>query len=944
MQSFSFNTLISLEGTEYQYYSLPKLAQQLGVDLSRLPICIRIMLESILRNCDGKRIKKTDIEHLAKWNKEPLEYDIPFIVARVLLQDFTGVPLLVDLAAMRDAMAKQGLDPKKIEPIVPVELVIDHSVQVDRSGTPDAFLFNLEIEFQRNRERYEFLSWGEQAFKTVKIIPPGIGIVHQINLEYLATVVTEKDKLLYFDTLVGTDSHTTMVNGLGVLGWGVGGIEAEAAMLGQPYFLQAPEVIGVHLSGKLEERVTATDLTLRITELLRREKVVGKFVEFFGEGAASLTLADRATIGNMAPEYGATVGFFPSDEQTINYLHMTGRPKKEIERVKKYLQAQEMYGMPLMDQIDYTRVIQLDLSSIKPCVAGPKRPQDRIDLEHVKKQFDHLFLAPVSEGGYGKKEEDKKIAIATYSDGSFHLHEPHVMGGIPCLVKEKNTTWSESEMVTNRPLNYSVINPGYTQHSTRDVRLKHGSVVIAAITSCTNTSNPSVMIGAGLIAKKAVEKGLQVDRSIKTSLAPGSRVVTDYLQKAGLQKYLDVLGFNLVAYGCTTCIGNSGPLDEKIENAIKQYDLIVASVLSGNRNFEARIHGSVKANFLMSPPLVVAYALAGRMDIDFEKDPLGYDLADNPVFLADIWPSAKEIKETIFQAMQPEMFKKRYEHVLDDNPLWKKIEKKTGSQYAWDQKSTYIQCPPFFDHFSKSLPSRPSLIGMRSLALFGDSITTDHISPAGAFRANSPAGKYLIEHGVNETDFNSYGSRRGNHHIMMRGTFANVRIRNQMIPGKEGGFTKLMPEGKEMAIFEACQIYAKHKIPLIVFAGSDYGMGSSRDWAAKGTALLGVRAVVARSFERIHRSNLIGMGVLPLQFQEKDSWESLRINGSETFDLIGLEKEWKPHQNVILKIHRENHAMQQVELLVRIDSAVEVDYYLQGGILPYVLGQILDNN
>ncbi|MGL5627018.1 MAG: aconitate hydratase [Candidatus Rhabdochlamydia sp.] len=944
MQSSSFNTRTSLEGTEYQYYSLPKLAKQLGVDLSRLPICIRIMLESILRNCDGKRIKKTDIEHLARWNKEPLEYDIPFIVARVLLQDFTGVPLLVDLAAMRDAMAKQGLDPKKIEPIVPVELVIDHSVQVDRSGTPDAFLFNLEIEFQRNRERYEFLSWGEQAFKTVKIIPPGIGIVHQINLEHLATVVTEKDKLLYFDTLVGTDSHTTMVNGLGVLGWGVGGIEAEAAMLGQPYFLQAPEVIGVYLSGKLEERVTATDLTLRITELLRREKVVGKFVEFFGEGAASLTLADRATIGNMAPEYGATVGFFPADEQTINYLHMTGRPKKEIERVKKYLQEQEMYGMPLLDRIDYTRIIKLDLSSIKPCVAGPKRPQDRIDLEHVKKQFDHLFLAPVSEGGYGKKEEDKKIAIATYSDGSFHLHAPHIMGGIPCLVKEKNTTWSESEMVTNRPLNYSVINPGYTQHSTRDVHLKHGSVVIAAITSCTNTSNPSVMIGAGLIAKKAVEKGLQVNRSIKTSLAPGSRVVTDYLQKAGLQKYLDVLGFNLVAYGCTTCIGNSGPLDEKIENAIKQYDLIVASVLSGNRNFEARIHGSVKANFLMSPPLVVAYALAGRMDIDFEKDPLGYDLADNPVFLTDIWPSAKEIKETIFHAMQPEMFKKRYEHILEDNPLWKKIEKKTGAQYAWDKKSTYIQCPPFFDHFSRKLPSRPSLIGMRPLALFCDSITTDHISPAGAFRANSPAGKYLIEHGVNETDFNSYGSRRGNHHIMMRGTFANVRIRNQMIPGKEGGFTKLMPEGKEMAIFEACRIYAEHKIPLIIFAGSDYGMGSSRDWAAKGTALLGVRAVVARSFERIHRSNLVGMGVLPLQFQEKDSWESLQINGTETFDLMGLEKECKPHQKVILKIHRQNHATQEVELLVRIDSAVEVDYYLHGGILPYVLRQILDKN
>lgn len=941
MQGDLFDTRTTCTGTEYSYYSLPKLGKKLGVDISRLPVCIRIMLESILRNCDGKRIKKEDVEHLAHWNKGKREYDIPFIVARVLLQDFTGVPLLVDLAAMRDSVAKQGLDPKTIEPIVPVELVIDHSVQVDRSGTPDAFLFNLEIEFQRNRERYEFLSWGEQAFKTVKIIPPGIGIVHQINLEHLATVVTEKDKLLYFDTLVGTDSHTTMVNGLGVLGWGVGGIEAESAMLGQPYFLQAPEVIGVYLSGALRDKVTATDLTLRITELLRNEKVVGKFIEFFGEGAASLTLADRATIGNMAPEYGATVGFFPSDDQTMAYLQMTGRTQKEIERVNKYLQVQEIYGMPLPNQIDYTRVIELDLSSIKPCVAGPKRPQDRIDLDLVHKRFEHVFLAPVSEGGYGKTIEDKKISIATYFDESFHLHEPHIMGGIPRLVKEKSTTWSESEMVANHPLNYSVINPGYTQHSSRDVHLKHGSVVIAAITSCTNTSNPFVMIGAGILAKKAVEKGLQINRCIKTSLAPGSRVVTDYLQKAGLQKYLDVLGFNLVAYGCTTCIGNSGPLDEKIENAIKQYDLIVASVLSGNRNFEARIHGSVKANFLMSPPLVVAYALAGRVDIDFEKDPLGYDLSDQPVFLVDIWPSTSEIKETISQAMRPEMFKKRYEHILDDHPLWKKIEKKTGAQYAWDQKSTYIQCPPFFDHFSKKIPSRPNLVGMRPLALFGDSISTDHISPAGAFRANSAAGNYLIEHGVNETDFNSYGSRRGNHHIMMRGTFANVRIRNQMLQGKEGGFTKLMPEGREMTIFAACQIYAERKDPLIVFAGSDYGMGSSRDWAAKGTALLGVRAVVARSFERIHRSNLVGMGVLPLQFQEQDSWESLQINGTEKFDLLGLEQECKPHQNVILKIHRENGSVQEVELLVRIDSAVEVDYYLHGGILPYVLRQIL---
>jgi aconitate hydratase len=815
-------------------------------------------------------------------------------------------------------------------------------VQVDRSGTPDAFLYNLEIEFQRNRERYEFLSWGEQAFKTVKIIPPGIGIVHQINLEHLATVVTQRDKLLYFDTVVGTDSHTTMVNGLGVLGWGVGGIEAEAAMLGQPYFLQFPEVIGVHLSGALSDGVTATDLTLRITELLRREKVVGKFIEFFGDGAAGLSLADRATIGNMAPEYGATVGFFPSDEQTMIYLQTTGRTPKDIERIRQYLQAQEMYGMPMPNQIDYTHVIELDLLSIKPSVAGPKRPQERIDLECVPKRFEQVFLAPVAEGGYGKTEQDRELSVATYSDGSFHLHEPHIMGGTPRLVKEKSTTWSETEMVTNRPLNYTVINPGYTQHSSRDIHLRHGSIVIAAITSCTNTSNPAVMFGAGLLAKKAVEKGLQINRYIKTSLAPGSRVVTDYLQKAGLQKYLDVLGFNLVAYGCTTCIGNSGPLDENIENAIKQYDLIVASVLSGNRNFEARIHGSVKANFLMSPPLVVAYALAGCIDIDFDKHPLGYDGSGAPVFLADIWPSNEEIQDVIAQAMRPEMFKKRYEHILEDNPLWEKITKKTGAQYSWDEKSTYIQCPPFFEQFAKKLPPRPKLKGMRPLALFGDSISTDHISPAGGFRANSPAGKYLIEQGVNETDFNSYGSRRGNHHIMMRATFANVRIRNLLLKGREGGFTKLMPEGREMPIFDACQIYRERQVPLIVFAGNDYGMGSSRDWAAKGTALLGVRIVVARSFERIHRSNLVGMGVLPLQFQGSDSWENLHIDGTETFDLMGLEDMCKPHQQVVLKIYRENGTTEEIELLVRMDSAVEVDYYLHGGILPYVLRQILE--
>lgn len=941
-----FKTLRTLnDDKEHYYYSLPALEEAGVAKISRLPVSIRILLESLLRNCDGKRVDEEDVLRLTQWSpKKKQEGDVPFVVARVILQDFTGVPLLVDLAAMRDAVAEKGFDATTIEPRVPVDLVIDHSVQVDRSGTPDAFLSNLKIEFKRNKERYAFLKWGQQAFETFGIVPPGIGIVHQVNLEYIATVVTEKKlekgTLLYPDTLVGTDSHTTMINALGVLGWGVGGIEAEVAMLDQPVAFEMPEVIGVHMSGKLKEGVTATDLTLRVTEMLRNEKVVGKFVEFFGEGAGYLTVADRATIANMAPEYGATVGFFPVDDKTLEYLKMTGRSEAQVNLVKKYLQAQKLFGMPLKGSIDYSKVLELDLSTIAPCVAGPKRPQDRIDLPHLKRKFQSLLTEPLASGGYGKNHKEVADKVQLHSDGSFCLIPHHDEGGTPNLeVNSKSMPgWSEVEMVTNRPFTHPVVNPGYA--TCCDTILKHGSVVIAAITSCTNTSNPSVMLAAGLLAKKAVEKGLNVHPMIKTSLAPGSRVVTDYLEKTDLQKYLDALGFNLVAYGCTTCIGNSGPLDERLENAIKENDLIVGSVLSGNRNFEARIHSAVKANFLMSPPLVVAFAIAGRVDIDMQTEPLGKDKEGKPVFLKDIWPTSQEIEETIKKGLQPEMFKKRYSHISEDNPVWSEISTSRGARYDWDKASTYIQKPPFFDGFKLEKPAKQKLSGMRTLALFGDSVTTDHISPAGAFHASSPAGKYLLSLGINEEDFNSYGSRRGNHHVMMRGTFANPRIKNKMMEGKEGGLTKFMPKGTVMPIFDACELYAKEKTPLIIFAGKDYGMGSSRDWAAKGTALLGVKAVVASSFERIHRSNLIGMGVLPLEFKGDDSIDSLKIDGSEIFSLIGVENGLKPRQEITLTISRAGKET-EVKLIARLDTAIEVDYYNNGGILPFVLRELL---
>lgn len=941
-----FNTLQTLASNNYHYYSLPAFEKNGGYKISRLPITIRLMLESLLRNCDGHAITEEDILRLAKWNPQQVSSseDIPFVVARVILQDFTGVPLLVDLASMRNAMSERKFPAERVEPQVPVDLVIDHSVQVDRARTSDSFLFNLEIEFARNFERYSFLKWGQQAFKTLGIVPPGIGIVHQVNLEYLASVVIKASQgdltILYPDTLVGTDSHTTMINGLGVLGWGVGGIEAEAAMLGQPVYVQMPEIIGFHLSGQLQEGVTATDLTLRITEILRAENVVGKFIEFFGEGAASLTVADRATIGNMAPEYGATAGFFSVDDKTLEYLKMTGRKEEHIALVKEYLQAQKLYGIPRKGEIDFTKVLDLDLNTVAPCVSGPKRPQDRINLPTLKQRFQDLIAAPISKDGYGKSGNEISIQVGVHTGISFAESILLPEGGKPSLENGK-TTWSESEMVTNRPLTKSVVNPGYLEKSNYDSILKHGSIVIAAITSCTNTSNPSVMIGAGLLAKKAVERGLKVNPMIKTSLAPGSRVVTDYLEKTGLQKHLDELGFQLVAYGCTTCIGNSGPLDEHIEKAVKEHDLIVASVLSGNRNFEARIHSAVKANFLMSPPLVVAFALAGRVDIDMDKEPLGYDKEGKPVFLREIWPSSQEIHQTMLKGIEPSMFKQRYANVMDDNQIWKEISVMEGPLYEWDPNSTYIQNPPYFDGVTENIPSaHEELKNMRPLALFGDSVTTDHISPAGAFKADSPAGKYLLSLGVKERDFNSYGSRRGNHHVMVRGTFANVRLRNKMVEGKEGGYTKLLPDNTLMTIFDACEIYRQRKTPLIIFAGKDYGMGSSRDWAAKGTALLGVKVVVAKSFERIHRSNLIGMGVLPLEFQPGECYESLGITGSETFTVYGIEDHLKPKQEVILDIQHEGQN-RQAKLISRLDTQSEIEYFRHGGILPFILRKYL---
>ncbi len=945
----TFKTGAGADGT---FYSLPQLEKEGIATISCLPISIRIVLESVLRNFDdGKKISEEDVKHLANWSANAdRNEEVPFTVARVLLQDFTGVPLLVDLAAMRSAVERLGKDVGVIEPLVPVDLVIDHSVQVDFAGSEFAYQKNMEMEFKRNEQRYRFLKWGTQAFNGFRVVPPGIGIVHQVNLEYLAKGVFEKDGVYYPDTLVGTDSHTTMINGLGIVGWGVGGIEAEAGMLGQPVYILTPDVIGVHLSGELPQGATATDLVLRVTEILREAKVVGKFVEFHGEGAQKLHATDRATIANMAPEYGATMGFFPVDEKTLDYFKATGRNAEDIETIRNYYTAQGMFGIPKKGEVDYTNVIELDLATITPAVAGPKRPQDRIELPDLKDKFGELFIAPVSESGYGKAAEDlEKEFMVTMGA---NLAGVAVGGGaqspasVPVPIKnnvspENTNTWSETEMMNNRPTPDRVEDPSENvEQSTTSIG--HGDILIAAITSCTNTSNPAVMLAAGILAKKAVEKGLQVPDYVKTSLAPGSRVVTEYLEKTNLQPYLDKLGFELVGYGCTTCIGNSGPLDHALEESVVENDLIVASVLSGNRNFEARVHQNVKANFLMSPPLVVAYALAGSVTKNLTEEPLGQDTDGNDVYLKDIWASLDEVKEHLQAAFEPETYKKLYGDFAGKNPLWNDIPTVTGKVYEWDEDSTYIQDPPYFEGFSMETGEFCDIHGARALAVFGDSVTTDHISPAGAIKPSSPAGLYLQENGVEPMNFNSYGSRRGNDRVMLRGTFANVRIKNLMVSPKEGGFTTFQPDGEAMTIYDAAMKYKEQNTPLMIFAGQEYGTGSSRDWAAKGTLLMGVKAVVAESYERIHRSNLIGMGVLPLQFKEGESARSYNLDGTETFDLTGLEtSEIKPRQNVTLKIHRADGSEDEATLTLRIDTPIEVEYYRHGGILPYVLRELL---
>ena len=892
-----FGTLQNFElgsGKTGKFYSLPALEKAGVGPISKLPVSIRLVLESVLRNCDGKKVHEANVKELANWQAtETRTAEIPFVVARIVLQDFTGVPLLVDLAAMRAAVAKLNKNPKIIEPLVPVDLVVDHSVQVDFAGGADSMAKNLDLEFTRNRERYQFLKWGMQAFDTFKVVPPGIGIVHQVNLEYLAKGVLSAGGVYYPDTLVGTDSHTTMINGLGIVGWGVGGIEAEAGMLGQPVYFLTPDVVGVHLTGSIREGVTATDVALTVTQILRKAKVVGKFVEFFGPGAAALPLVDRATIANMAPEYGATMGFFPIDAECSNYLRATGRSDEAVKTYENYYQAQGLWGIPKKGEVVYSQEIELDLGTVLPSVAGPKRPQDRIELPKLKNEFTTAFSKPVAENGFGMKADDLGKTKADVA----------LAGG-------KST-------------------------------IGHGSVLIAAITSCTNTSNPSVMLAAGLLAKKAVEKGLTVNATVKASLAPGSRVVTDYLDKTGLQPYLDQLGFNLVGYGCTTCIGNSGPLNPAIEEAVVKNNLVAAAVLSGNRNFEARVHQNIKANFLMSPPLVVAFALAGRVDIDLANDALGTGKDGKPVHLRDIWPSLKEVRDLMQAALQPDVFRKLYQDFAAQNPKWNEISSSTGNVYEWDRKSTYIQEPPFFENFSMTPGSIKPITGARALGIFGDSVTTDHISPAGSFKKTTPAGKYLVENGVAVEDFNSYGSRRGNDRVMTRGTFANVRIKNLMVPGVEGGVTRLQPSGEQVSIYDASMKYQAEKTPLVIIAGQEYGTGSSRDWAAKGTNLLGVKAVVAQSFERIHRSNLVGMGVLPLQFKEGTTAQTLKLDGTETYDIVGLDANIKPQQDLTLKITRKDGSVENVAVRCRIDTPIEIDYYQHGGILPYVLRQLV---
>lgn len=889
-----------INGQIYSYYSIESLKDK-GSDIEHLPFSIRVLLESALRQCDDHSITEKHIEILADWASGKHEGDeVPFKPARVILQDFTGVPAVVDLAAMRHAMKEiGGLDcVEKINPEVPVDLIIDHSVQVDTYGTGDALKTNMDMEFKRNKERYEFLKWAQETFDNFTVVPPGTGIVHQVNLEYLAQVVRQKvegDKTYLFpDSLVGTDSHTTMINGLGVLGWGVGGIEAEAGMLGQPSYFPVPSIVGVELVGELPKGTTSTDLALKITNILRKEGVVGKFVEYFGKGIEGLSLADRATIANMAPEYGATCGFFPVDEVTLDYLRLTGRSEEQVLLVRTYLEKNLMFYTKNSKKPKYSKILTVDLSTIVPSLSGPKRPQDLITLTDMKEEFRKSVTAPMGNQGHGlTAEEFTKEAYVTLSDG-------------------------------------------------RKSTLKTGSIAIAAITSCTNTSNPYVMLGAGLLAKKALEKGLSVPAHVKTSLAPGSKVVTKYLVDAGLQTYLDQLGFETVGYGCATCIGNSGPLLKEIEEAITQKDLLVTSVLSGNRNFEGRIHPLVKANYLASPILVVAYALAGTVDIDFDKDYLSKNQKGEKVYLKDIWPSAEEINEMIGKVLKPQVFTREYDQVYKGNSMWNDIEAKKGALYDFDERSTYIQNPPFFERLAKEVGTIKELRQLRVLGKFGDSITTDHISPAGAIGKNTPAGKYLISQGVDPTHFNTYGSRRGNHEVMMRGTFANIRIRNQIATGTEGGYTCYWPTGEIMSIYDASQKYQKDGTGLVILAGKDYGMGSSRDWAAKGSYLLGVKAVIAESFERIHRSNLVMMGILPLEFLDGDSADSLGLTGSETFE-IKIDESIKPHEKVQVKAVSEDKSEKIFMARVRFDSDVDIDYYRHGGILSMVLREKLFN-
>jgi aconitate hydratase len=932
----SFQSRATLRVGEHPFHihRLDALGRE-GVDLGRLPFSLKILLENLLRNEDGVSVTADDILDLARWDPKAVpSREIAFRPSRVLLQDFTGVPAIVDLAAMRDAMKRMGGDPKKINPLQPVELVIDHSVQVDEAGTPRSLLTNTELEYHRNRERYAFLRWGQGAFKNFRVVPPETGIVHQVNLEYLARVVfTTADvtdaahvPVAYPDTLLGTDSHTTMINGLGVLGWGVGGIEAEAAMLGQPVSMLVPQVVGFKLQGKLPEGATATDLVLTVTQMLRRKGVVGKFVEFYGDGLANMPLADRATIANMAPEYGATCGIFPVDAETLRYLKLTGRPENLIRLVESYFKEQGLFHASGAAEAEYSDTLELDLSTVEPSLAGPKRPQDRVPLGSAKEDWERALKTMLDTRPSLPPKAVAAAAAATTDLKSEQRLEGEGGGGTAVGVEDPT-----APAAAYRPLNQGYIN--------------NGSVVIAAITSCTNTSNPSVMVAAGLLAKKAVEKGLATKPWVKASLAPGSKVVTDYLNDAGLTEYLDKLRFNTVGYGCTTCIGNSGPLSLEISKAIHDDDLVTVAVLSGNRNFEGRINSEVRANYLASPPLVVAYALAGTMDIDLYEEPLGSGKDGKPVFLRDIWPTQKEVQETILKSVRAEMFQKKYAEVFEGDERWRTLPVPTGDLFEWDERSTYVKNPPYFEGMAVEPPPFEAIRGARVLAVLGDSITTDHISPAGSIKVQSPAGRYLIEHGVEVSDFNSYGSRRGNHEVMVRGTFANIRLRNLLAPGTEGGFTRYLPDGEVTTIFDAAERYAAQRVPLLILAGKEYGSGSSRDWAAKGPKLLGIRAVIAESYERIHRSNLVGMGILPLQFGAGDNAESLGLTGEEVYSIEGLreglESGFKDGREVTVVAERADGVSHRFTATVRIDTPQEVRYYQHGGILPYVLRQLL---